>query len=111
MRYPHTATITRPKGASGATDDFGQPTTAPGTETAYDGKADFQHGMSEYRRSAFGDADLDATGELFLPENADLSKIQRGDDVEITGAAHATLTGVVKGKHYLDESLAIKLTA
>lgn len=110
LGYDHTATVTRPDTYSGATNAFGQPTTDPGDVTVYDGEGDFQYGMSDYRRSEFGDANLDANGIWFFPETVDITQFQRGDNISITGVASSAIEGTVKGFDYLNTALAIKIT-
>ena len=93
--------------------ETGEPIPGTGTQTTsvFEGKADYQDGLSERERAQSGDTDIDATGTLFLPEGADVLDVEEGDQVEVSRQNDGRVigSGTVQGRRLLDNKLFIKL--
>jgi len=114
ITYDHIATIKRPGDSTGlATDDFGQPTTAPADVTVYDeGAIDWQdfsskEQMSHMYRSTTGDELLRDAMTGYFPPNKFPTGILEGDFVTSTIRGNAK-EGHVLSVDYLEESIVVR---
>jgi len=114
LSYDHIATIKRPGDSTGlATDDFGQPTTAPDDIIVYDADAidwqDFssKEMMSQMYRSSTGDQLLRDAMTGYFPPGKFPASVQEGDFVESTIRGNAK-EGHVLSVDSLEESIVVR---
>lgn len=111
LSYPHTATITRPGDATGASlDDFGQPTSSIDPVAIYSGVMDFQDigpRRLEILRNNTGDESLRDVMDGYFPDGVFPTTIKVDDDVSTTIRGQ-TFTGRVLAVDDMEESILVR---